>query len=208
MQEMFDIPSVSATSTGVDTDYFAPRKVIEKTTDIVFVGSMDWMANIDGVLWFTDEVLPRIRARRPDTTVSVVGRMPTPPVLELGKRDPKIAVTGTVPDVRPYFWQSKVCVVPLRVGGGTRLKIYEAMAARIPVVSTAIGAEGLAVENQRELLIADTAECFAEACCALLDSAEARERLSDAAWQLVSSRFSWEHVTDQFEDILRAHRVQ
>lgn len=208
MKEMFGISEVSSTPTGVDTEYFRPPEEETRSTDIVFLGSMDWMPNIDGVLWFVKEVLPRIKAQRPETTVAIVGRKPTAPVLDLAKRDPAITVTGTVPDVRPYLWKSRVCVVPLRVGGGTRLKIYEAMAAKVPVVSTTVGAEGLAAENTRELLIADTAGNFACATLSLLSSPEKGSQLADAAWRMVSTRFSWETVTDQFESILRAHRVQ
>src|SRR5581483_1370881 len=154
MREMFDIQHVTAVPTGVDLDYFErPKAQAEPTCDLVFTGSMNWMANIDGILWFAKEVLPLIRKRRPRCTVAVVGRNPVPAIVQLGKEDPLISVTGTVPDVRPYLWNSRVAIVPLRVGGGTRLKIYEAMAAGIPQVSTAVGAEGLTVHPGQDIQI-------------------------------------------------------
>src|SRR6185437_13822916 len=135
----------------------------------VFVGSMDWMPNSEGILWFVREVLPVIRRRLPECSLTVVGRKPSEEILQLANDDPHITVTGTVPDVRPYLWQSSVSIVPLRIGGGTRLKIYEAMAARSPVVSTTIGAEGLTVSDGEDIRLADTSESFARICVELLE---------------------------------------
>ncbi|HXF28088.1 MAG TPA: glycosyltransferase, partial [Bryobacteraceae bacterium] len=116
--------------------------------------------------------------------------------------DPRIIVTGTVPDVRPYLWGSNVSIVPLRIGGGTRLKIYEAMAARSPVVSTTIGAEGLTVADGEDIRLADTPESFAGICIGLLGDQSACEKLAQAAWDLVQSRCSWEAVSHEFERLL------
>lgn len=203
MQTMFGVSRVSSVPTGVDVDYFNPNGVkAETVADLVFVGSMDWMPNSDGVLWFVREVLPLIRAKKPDCTVAIVGRQPGPEIRALAEQDRNILVTGTVPDVRPYLWGSKVSIVPLRIGGGTRLKIYEAMAARIPVVSTAVGAEGLAVESPVHIRLADQPSMFAEACLRLLNDTAERQHVADAAWQLVSSRLSWDHVVQRFEQAL------
>ena len=160
------------------------------------------MPNIDGAVWFTAEVLPRLRRRYPDCSVALVGRKPTAVVTALAAKDPRIHVTGTVPDVRPWLHGSKVSVVPLRVGGGTRLKIYEAMAAGVPVVSTAIGAEGLDVTDGETIRLGDSAEAFAEACADLLDNAQARRRMAENARSMVAERYSWEAVTDVFERYL------
>ena len=105
---------------------------------------MSWAPNVDGALWFAREILPRIRLRRPNSTVALMGQRPEREIVELAQRDPGIFVTGTVEDVRPWFWGGRVSIVPLRQGGGVRIKILEAMAAGTPVVSTTIGAEGLA----------------------------------------------------------------
>jgi glycosyltransferase involved in cell wall biosynthesis len=131
--------------------------------------------------------------------VAIVGRNPGPDIRALADRDPLVTVTGTVPDVRPYLWGSPVSIVPLRVGGGTRLKIYEAMAAGAAVVSTSIGAEGLDVSSPDHLRLADTPESFAEACVDLLDDDAGRRQMAQAAWELVSTRFSWDSVVRCFE---------
>ena len=163
---------------------------------------MDWLPNVDGVLYFVREILPLIRRSRPETTLAIVGRTPPPNISQLAAQDPRIQVTGTVPDIRPYLWGSAVSIVPLRIGGGTRLKIYEAMAARIPVVSTSIGAEGLSVNPPTDIRLADTPEHFASHCVELLASPDARARLSQAAWQMVNAHFSWEQVARCFETVM------
>lgn len=203
MHELFGVAGVAAIPTGVDIGYFTPPEAaVPPAADLAFVGSMDWLPNLDGVLYFVREVLPLIRRRRPDCSLTVVGRSPSAEVLALGGNDPRIHITGTVPDVRPYLWGSQVSIVPLRIGGGTRLKIYESMAARVPVVSTTVGAEGLEVHPGEDIAIADSPELFAARCVELLERPSERRRLAEAAWQLVSSRFSWDRVTDCFEQIL------
>ncbi len=207
MRERFGTTRVTATPTGVDLDYFARPAELPPVqhggADLVFTGSMDWIPNVDGVQWFCAEVLPLIRARLPETRLAVVGRTPGPEILALAQNDPGIVVTGTVADIRPYLWHSRVAVVPLRIGGGTRLKIYEAMAAGIPQVSTTIGAEGLDYAPGSDIRIADTPEVFAAECVRLLSDAGAHARQSEAGWRLVSERFSWSHIAESFERILR-----
>jgi len=203
LQSMFQLGPVAWVPTGVDLAYFTRAPEAPKVdSDLVFVGSMDWMANQDGVAWFLDQVLPLIRRKHPQCTVSIVGRNPSSALLRRAGRDSRITVTGTVPDVRPYLWGARISIVPLRIGSGTRLKIFEAMAAKVPVVSTTIGAEGLPLTNGEHAWIADTAEDFARRCVELLEDGAERERLSDAAWKLVSERFSWESVTSGFESLL------
>jgi polysaccharide biosynthesis protein PslH len=202
MRSMYGVSRIAAVPTGVDLDYFAPASRPAPKADLVFAGSMDWMPNIDGIQWFVEEVLPLIRKRRPDCSLVIAGRRPTPDVERLAARDSRIRVTGTVDDIRPYLWESAVSIVPLRIGGGTRLKIYEAMAAKIPVVSTSIGAEGLDIRNGEDIHIADTPADFAERCLALLDDAQARARMADVAFSIVASRYSWEIVSLKFEELL------
>jgi glycosyltransferase involved in cell wall biosynthesis len=201
MRNDYGAQRVSPVATGVDLDYFAPQRV-EPVADLVFVGSMDWLPNVDGVTWFVENVLPLIRLRRPDCSLAIAGRKPSREVLELAAKDPKIVATGTVPDVRPYLWGSAISIVPLRIGGGTRLKIYESMAARVPVVSTAIGAEGLDIDKGVNIMIADDAGEFAERCIELLEDQARRAQIAAAAWELVCARYSWEVVCRQFERLL------
>ena len=124
---------------------------------------MDWLPNEDAIRYYTDQILPIVRRSIPDATLTVVGRNPYPSLLELSKRDGSILVTGRVDDVRPYIERAAAYVVPLRIGGGTRLKIFEAMAMEKAIVSTSVGAEGLPVTDGTDLRIADTPETFAAA---------------------------------------------
>jgi len=203
MLRLFGVKRVSEIPTGVNIEYFQPPEPRPADgADLVFIGSMDWLPNVDGMLYFVREVLPHIRRYRPDCSLAIVGRTPPPKISELAERDPRIRVTGTVPDIRPYLWGSAVSVVPLRIGGGTRLKIYEAMAARIPVVSTTIGAEGLTIHPPDDIRIADTPQDFADRCLELLADKTARCRVTAAAWEMVNANFSWEHVSRCFEKIL------
>ncbi|MCX6628480.1 MAG: glycosyltransferase [Candidatus Solibacter sp.] len=203
MRRLFGVTRVTEIPTGVNIEYFLPPKPCPAaTTDLVFVGSMDWLPNVDGVLFFVREILPLIRKERPSATLAIVGRTPPPQITQLAAGDPGILVTGTVADIRPYLWSSAVSIVPLRIGGGTRLKIYEAMAAQIPVVSTTIGAEGLSVHPPQDIRIGDTPEHFAAHCLELLASPAIRARVSQAAWQMVNATFSWEHIARCFEKIM------
>jgi glycosyltransferase involved in cell wall biosynthesis len=206
MREMFGVEDVSSIPTGVDVEIFTPRGEGERD-GLVFVGSMDWLPNIDGIRYFCAEVLPEIRRSRPDCRLTIVGRTPTREILALAERDPLIQVTGTVADVRPYLWKAAVSVVPLRIGGGTRMKIFEAMAARLPVVSTTIGAEGLGVHPPADILIADSPSELAAACLRLLGDAGLRACQADAAWNLVSTKFGWDSIARQFESILEKFRL-
>ena len=201
MQAMFAIDAVSV-PTGVDLDYFRRPPDPQRTADLVFVGSMDWLPNSDGVNYFVRDVLPLIWQRKKDCTLAVVGRNPSPAMLARAREDSRIQVTGTVPDVRPWLWGASVSIVPLRIGGGTRLKIYEAMAAGTATVSTSIGAEGLDVAHPANIRLADTSRNFAEECLTLLQDASQRQATAAHALELVTSRFSWDVVTAEFEKLL------
>ncbi len=202
MRRDYGAERVFAAPTGVDLEYFARPASTETLADLVFLGSMDWMPNIDGAAWFVREALPAIWRERPDCTLAIVGRRPSREVLRLAEADKRIRVTGTVADVRPWLHGSQVSIVPLRIGGGTRLKIYEAMAAGAPVVSTSIGAEGLDVADGENIALADTPQAFAGCCLRLLESPAERERLARAAWNLVSSKYSWDVVARGMERLL------
>ena len=202
MHTLFGVDHISEIPTGVDVDYFSPKAAAEPFADLVFIGSMDWLPNVDGVRYFVSEVLPLIRRRRPECTFAIVGRTPPPGIAELAERDPYIRVTGTVPDVRPSLWGSAVSVVPLRIGGGTRLKIYESMAAGVPVVSTSVGAEGLDVHPPDDIRIADRPEEFAAHCLELLENRDEHRRIAERAREMVAANFSWQRVAALFAQVL------
>ncbi len=202
MRTAYGVTKVTAVPTGVDLDYFQPQPgVARQQHELVFTGSMDWLPNEDGVAWFAAEVLPMIRAERPETTLTVVGRNPSPRVQELARQHPGVSVTGTVADVRPYLARGAALVVPLRIGGGTRLKIYEAMAMGVPVVSTAIGAEGLPLAPGEHFLLADTPAELATGCLRLLREPALAAAMGTAGGAYVQSRFGWERVAREFAAI-------
>ena len=200
-EKMFQVKSYPV-PTGVDLDYFHRPADAARTTDLVFVGSMDWLPNSEGVNYFVREIMPLIWRSKPDCTLAIVGRSPAPDIKALAQNEPRIQVTGTVPDIRPYLWGASVSIVPLRIGGGTRLKIYEAMAAGTATVSTTIGAEGLDVTHPANIRLADTSREFASECLRMLDSFAEREAVAAAALHLVTSRFGWDAISDEFEKLL------
>jgi len=205
MRELFGVKRVTAIPTGVDLEAFAlPDPPPEIDADLAFVGSMDWRPNVDGVRWFVREALPLIRRVRPDCTLAIVGRTPDPSITALAREDARIRVTGTVPDIRPHLWRSALSIVPLRIGGGTRLKIYESMAGGVAVVSTSVGAEGLEVHPPEDIRIADSPADFAAACLELLSDVSLRRRQAAAARDMVAANFSWERVVECFERVLEA----
>lgn len=204
MRREYGVETVADVPTGVDTAYFRPSGAGGRDPhNLVFTGSMDWLPNDDAVRYFVKEVLPLVRQSVPDVTLTVVGRNPYPALLELSGRDPSVIVTGRVDDVRPFMERAAAYVVPIRIGGGTRLKIYEAMAMEKPVVSTTVGAEGLPVRDGRELLLADTPGAFAEAVVRVLRDEDFTRELAGRAAGLVRERFGWDKAAGEFAEICR-----
>jgi sugar transferase (PEP-CTERM/EpsH1 system associated) len=213
IQNDYGVASVFDVPTGVDTNFFRPSGNEQLDAhNIVFTGSMDWLPNEDAISYFTEQVMPRIRQAIPDATLTVVGRNPYQSLLELAKRDSSVIVTRRVDDVRPYMERAAAYVVPLRIGGGTRLKIYEAMAMEKAIVSTTIGAEGLPLKDGTELLLADTAESFAEAVVRVLNDKSLAHRLGARAAATVREQFGWEKVAERFgricEDTLALRQIR
>jgi len=198
LAEMSPGSRVVSIQTGVNTTYFTPRPDAEAPMRLVFSGSMDWHPNEDAVCYFVDAILPRIRAEFPNVSFTIIGRNPSARVRELTAQ-PGIAVTGTLDDVRPAIAEGSVYIVPLRAGSGTRIKIFEALAMGKAVVSTTVGAEGLALESGRHFLAADTPHDFAQAVIRLLRDPARRRSLGDAGRALVEANYSWAMVARQFE---------
>jgi polysaccharide biosynthesis protein PslH len=202
MERDYEVQNVYDVPTGVDTAFFRPGSNVErKPHNLVFTGSMDWLPNEDAIRYFTEQIMPRIRQSVPGVTLTVVGRDPYPGLVELSKRDPSVIVTGRVEDVRPYMDEAAVYIVPLRIGGGTRLKIYEAMAMEKAIVSTSIGAEGLPVSNGAEILLADDPESFAGAVVKLLQDPGLADEVGQRAAARVRAEFGWDTVADSFASI-------
>lgn len=182
---------------GVDTEYFTPpssRGESSYTPAVIFVGTLDYEPCERGVWYFCNSILPLIRRACPALRFVVVGRNPSARIRALATSDPLVELTGRVEDVRPFMARAQVCVVPLLSGSGTRLKILEAMAAGLPVVSTAIGAEGIEAESGRHLWIADEPQEFCARVVQLLQEPEQAGRVRVAARELVEAKYSWHAV--------------
>jgi glycosyltransferase involved in cell wall biosynthesis len=213
MRREYGVERVSDVPTGVDTEFFRPVGATKRAPhNLVFTGSMDWLPNEDAMQFFIKEIMPRVREQVPDVTLTVVGRNPFSSLVELSKRDPSIIVTGRVDDVRPHMERAAAYVVPIRVGGGTRLKIYEAMAMELPIISTTIGAEGLPVRDEQELLLADGPSEFANAVVRVLTDETTARNLGARAAATVRERFGWDKAATIFaescERAVRAHEAR
>lgn len=199
MRRAYGVTNISAVPTGVDTEFFRPSGQIEtEPHSLVFTGSMDWLPNEDAIQYFTAEILPRLKQQIPNVKLTVVGRNPFPGLIELSQRDPAVIVTGRVDDVRPFMERAAAYVIPLRIGGGTRLKVYEAMAMEKPIISTTLGAEGLPVRNGVELLLADDAQEFADATARVLRDASLAKQIGQQAATTVRAKFGWGGVAAEF----------
>lgn len=194
---------------GVDLDYYAsyrrendPQAPDYGPNALVFTGKMDFRPNVDAATWFAHEVLPLIRREISDATFVVVGKEPPARVQELA-RLPGVTVTGFVPDIRAHIAAAAVYVVPLRMGGGTRLKVLEAMAMRSPLVSTRLGCEGFPLTDGEEVLFADDAATFARSAAALLRDPGRRERLGEAGRRFVEETYGWQAIVPRLKAVYR-----
>jgi len=195
-----DLSRITVVPTGVDLQQYRPDLSAEADASLVlFVGAMDWEPNIDAVEYFCREIWPSIQCKVPAARFRIVGRSPGRRVRRLASS--WVEVTGSVPLLVDHLREAAVVVVPLRVGGGTRLKIYEAMAAAKAVVSTSIGAEGLDVHHDHNIVLADDPEAFAGAVIKLLQNADLRRRYEQAAATL-AAKYDWATIGDKFSDVL------
>ncbi len=198
----YGLGQVARIDTGVDLDYYrfqAPR--VEAGT-VVFSGALDSRSNIDGIEFLLRAVWPLVVSTRPSARMVVVGRNPPAAlVAEAASAGLNWHFTGTVDDIRPAMSEGDVAAIPLRVGSGTRLKAFEAMAMGLPVVSTTLGVEGLGLQPGTQYLAGDDAAGFAAAICALLGDFERRRQLAETARALVEARYGWDRIGAQFERI-------
>jgi polysaccharide biosynthesis protein PslH len=192
---------------GVDTAHFSRVALVGEragplslgANTLVFSGTLDFRPNIDAVAWFAREALPRIRAQRPDARLLVVGKRPAPALRALAEQG-ALTLTGEVPDARPYIAGAAVYVVPMRIGGGVRLKLLEALSLEAPVVSTSMGAEGVAgLRGGEHCLLADDPAAFAEATLRLLDHPMLGRRLGAAGRELARERYDWAAIVPRLE---------
>jgi glycosyltransferase involved in cell wall biosynthesis len=176
---------------AVDTDEVVRVHRCADADHVLHIGTMFWPPNIDGILWFLREIFPLIKARRPKTTFDVVGAKPPPEIMDFNGNGSGVNVTGYVVDPTPYYEATGVMAVPLRAGGGMRVKILNALAQGLPIVSTTLGCEGIAVESGRHLLVADTPEAFAQAILRLLEDKSLADELGDNGRRLIQSTYDY-----------------
>jgi hypothetical protein len=186
---------------GVDTDYFSPGREPYDADTVCFVGRMDYYPNAECMIGFCADALPRIRARRPNARLLIVGADPGKAVRDLGAL-PGVTVTGSVPDVRPYLRRCAAMVAPLNIARGTQNKILEAMAAGVPVVASRMAARGVDALPGEHLLAADTPAGYADAVLRLLEQPAERARLSAAGRERVLSHQTWERSMQRFDEIV------
>lgn len=188
---------------GVDTELYQPNTEDEEEAALIYTGSMDWFPNEDAAIYFIEEILPAIRIKHPNLKFSVVGQLPT----ERLKRFDNchgVTVTGRVGDVKPHIARAAVYIVPLRIGGGTRLKILEALAMGKAVVSTNIGAEGLDLAPGNEIMIADEPTAFAEAVVRLLNDKSIRRKLGANGRRRVEAEYDWRRIGERLQGMYKS----
>lgn len=201
LREKFGVTRpIEVLETGVDTNFFTPIETKPLSGRLVFLGSMDWMPNIDGMKWFVQEIYPLVKQQCTDTTLDIVGRRPGAEIQRLAEADETIRVVADVPDVRPYIAAGELFIVPLRIGGGSRIKIYEAMAMDRPVISTTIGAEGLPLTADKDIAIGDSPAEFAEQVSRLLKDKVAQQQISRSGYELVTQNYQWKNVAVKLRD--------
>lgn len=194
---------IAVVPNGTDTEFFRPSSATSETVSLVFAGSMSWYPNRDAMILFAEKIWPLIRQALPNAVMHVIGSAVPPEVRRVGAQDPRFRVLGFVDDVRPYIAEASVYVVPIRVGGGTRLKILDAMAMGKAIVSHSIGAEGLDLEDGKEILIADPPEAFARQVIELVNDAPRREALARAARATAEAKYAWSRIAPRLEEFYR-----
>jgi glycosyltransferase involved in cell wall biosynthesis len=188
---------------AIATDDYPARNGWPERPALLFAGTLDYRPNADAVRWLLDEVMPTVWERVPEARVFVVGRGPAADLVARGQHDPRIAVTGPVESLGPYWARASAYVLPVRGGGGTRFKALEAMAAGLPLASTPMGMEGIAATDGTHYLSGETSDALADASVRLLEDPALRDRLADAALRLVRERYDWRVVASRLLDVYR-----
>jgi glycosyltransferase involved in cell wall biosynthesis len=201
VREQFGMPRVDVVDNGIDRAYFEAIHAERDRCRILFLGALDWRPNLDAVELLLDRIFPQVLAQEPQARLCLVGRHPPPNLRQRVQGMSGVELHADVPDVRPFLGQSGVMAVPLRIGGGSRLKILEALASGLPVVSTTVGAEGLCLESGRDFVRADTAEELAAALVQAIRAPDALRDMARQGRQLVLERYDWEVLGEKLERV-------
>ncbi len=201
---------ISTVPNGVDTSFFAAQGTPRKPAHLVFVGGFTWFPNLDAIRHFCEDILPLLVKAVPDLRLTVIGKQPDAPVVDEISRNPHVHLTGQVDDIRPYVDEAAAYIVPLRIGGGTRLKILDALSMSKAIISTSVGCEGLAVEDGQTIVIADTPEAFSQAIVKVLQDPAEAQAIGQRGRQLVEDRYDWAAVARglmaTYADTVAQHR--
>ncbi len=203
LRDEFGLRRVEVVENGVDTGWFRPRSVPRDPTRLLFLGSLDWRPNLDGLARFLTDVLPGLRLRQLDLEVDIVGRNPPDWLRQAAVSTPGVSLYPDVPDVRPFLARAALLVVPLRIGGGSRLKILEALACRTPVISTRIGAEGLELTPGEHFEQVEEIDDLGPSVARLLRAPERAMQQAEAGLQRVRQRYDWDHLAEQLAGVWR-----
>ncbi len=201
IRDEFGMPRVDVVDNGIDRDYFADVNGSRDARRILFLGALDWRPNLDAVDVLVEQIFPRVIAEEPVARLCIVGRRPPPRLVERVKAMAGVELHADVPDVRPFLGGSGVMTVPLRIGGGSRLKILEALACGLPVVSTTVGAEGLAVEAGKDYVRADAPEEMARELVRAVRTPEPLREMAGHGKRLVLERYDWDALATKLEDV-------
>jgi glycosyltransferase involved in cell wall biosynthesis len=185
---------VTSVPNGVDTEYFRTSQTPRKPTSLVFVGGFTWFPNLDAITYFCEDILPKLLKTIPDIQLTVIGKQPDTPVAQEIAKHPNVTLAGLVEDIRPDVDAAAAYIVPLRIGGGTRLKILDALSMSKAIISTSVGCEGLDVEDGKTIVIADTPDAFVQAIVKVLADPAWADTIGQQGRQLVESRYDWAAV--------------
>jgi polysaccharide biosynthesis protein PslH len=207
--EQFGARRLDVVANGVDTSFFRPTDLPRHPEEILFLGSLDWRPNLDAVRLLLDQIFPAVRAKEPSARLCVVGRNPPHWLRRQVRAAGAVSLHADVPDVRPYLARCGVMAVPLRIGGGSRLKILEALACATPVVSTRVGAEGLNLEPDRHLRVVDRVEEMASALVQCIRDPQTARTLAEQGRERVLEQYDWDTLADQLEEVwIRTQRSE
>lgn len=188
---------------GVDVEYFAPRSDAAERGHLVMVSGMNWFPNRDAAIFMARDIWPLIRQAKPHCRLSIVGTSPPPDVLELAAHDPQVAATGFAADVRPYIEKAQIYLCPMRDGGGTRLKILDALAMGRPIVATTMALEGIPLAPERDVLVADSPAEFVRQVSRIVDDPELGRRIAERGRAFVEEHFAWPVIGAALESAFR-----